>query len=935
MKNRVIFSVVLIVLVGSLFFSQVQAQTPPAGLDILFIVDQSGSMGGSPQHPTANDPNTLRFYAPIHAVRWLGSDRLQVHTASTFRVGVLHFGGRVQIGLDWQTIAPQDAAEWTVHKIALEQSLAFPELRQNNLGTTNFMLALQQARQMFDQLSDDPARPHRKALIILTDGEPSVEGQTPGEHMRLVQSFMADQFPAAQFTTCVIAMNDVSSDYWTAMAPYWETITQGCAVKIVSNETDVGAAFRTILRQLTQDLERPYSKQITDLSLGIPTTLVVPPYLQSISFTLDKADVEKDQIQIQVIEGDPIVWERTQIEGQGEPIETMTIYDPPPGRWEIAATPGATLQKVDMRQVGANGVLLSPQGTVPVNMPAQVIYQIQTSQGQPMPAYADPRYALVIKSQISSAGQVWPLSMRFDAAQNVYNAEFTPPQAGTYIIEISAQTQNLDNQMVTILPLSQVGSFEATALETILQSTWPPLQTLFEPRDIAFSISLAGTNLESGNLVQLVFNTGQQTWTVPLGQKSNGDWNAEFVPVVAGEYTSAIQIDHVDSAGQRSTVYEQALNPFTVVAPGVTLKTSAATQYCTCDIEMSIDNGQGNVLTAPEGYALAVAARLPDGDNVPLSTVDGRVFRGQVRFVDAGEQIIQVIMTTRAPSGQVWQTFAGPAGTVEPSPSSGLYLRIVEPAANARITASSYGFKAMPITVTLVLEDESGHQVPIDAALNELDEPFLITVVDAKSNPQSIETVWQETSNGQIQYIVRGLKEGQYDLIAQVNSSLKCGYHLLAPVQVSQPIQLVLSPTMIAASIGGVLLLLAILAGVVVFIVNDRKRQAHPCRGRVVIVDEKTGVHVFSVSFPSGKHRRNHFVYTGKKLGAKAQGYISRIEFTCNNKDESENKIVHARIWDLAGTEVLTAELRPPKGTGSARRKIIKQLWVYKDPVEL
>ncbi|MCP4538851.1 MAG: VWA domain-containing protein [Chloroflexi bacterium] len=928
---------IIVLLIGCLLcpptYSQAQAP-PPAGLDILFVVDQSGSMGGSPAHPIPNDPNALRFYAPINAMRWLGSDRLQVHHTTTYRIGVLHFGDQSQAGLDWQTIAPANSDEWEAQKAGLESALAFDDFRTDNLGGTNFYQAMEQARRMFDLLPEDPAGPHLQALVILTDGEPSVSGQTAGEHMRRVQDYVTANFPNDQFTICAIAMNDVSGDYWTSMEPWWNTITQDCAVKLVSNETDVGAAFRVILRQLTADLPdaTPTEHVIID---NLPAEIVVPPYLQSIAFTLDKANPQVDGIDIEVLEGDPFSTSQEQIEGENEPIETITIYDPPPGRWQIRATEGATLGKVDMRKINANSVMLSPAGVALLNIPTQVEYQLQTSQGHPLPQYDDPQYALQIAdAEIVADSQSWPLAMTYDAARNVYVADFTPTQAGRYALHLSATSRDIDGQKVIVSSLSEVGSFDVGEPVITLQAELPETQLLFQPRPLAYAVEMNGQAVTSdaSRAIMVTFNSGSQTWTVPLTSGSDGVLRGEFIPVAAGAYQASVALYMTGSGGQQEEVYREPLSPFHVSAPGVSAEVSDLTQHCAGNVTFQIDDSLGQTLSAPPGYTLSTEVVLSDGSRAPLTTTDGRTYRGQATPIQSGLQTLDIEIKTRDPDGEEWQTLRKTVGDADVVPSTGLHLEIVEPDEDARMPAHTLTLETIPLTVTLVLKDQAGS--PADPAQVMTGEPIQLIVLNEEGELAPVDVTMTQIESGHFQGVIGGLGAGSYTLTAKITGQTICGYHAISD-QTTRNIRRTESPVMIGFKIGGPIALLALIAGIIVYARRNQQAKAHPCKGRVVIVDNETGDYVLNITFPTDRHRRNRFVYKGKKLGPKAQGYFSQIEFACSNQDDSERGIIGVRIIDLGGEERLDTELRPPKSSRSAGKKIRKtKLYIYKDPMD-
>jgi len=249
------------------------------------------------------------------------------------------------------------------------------------------------------------------------------------------------------------------------------------------------------------------------------------------------------------------------------------------------------------------------------------------------------------------------------------------------------------------------------------------------------------------------------------------------------------------------------------------------------------------------------------------------------------------------------------------------------------MAARTYGLKSVSFTMTVILKDEAGK--PIDPTTVLAGEPFQVQVLDGKDEPLSTQVNLTPDRAGRYQGTVTGLGTGRYTLVAKVVGQPACGFHIIPPGQDSLQIQRQENPVVIGLLIGGGLLLLALIAGIVFYVRRKRQQREHPCKGRVVIIDERSGDYVFNVAFPSDKHRRNRLVYKGKKLGARAQALFSQIEFTCADEDDSKRGVVRARILDLEGEEVLDADLKPSRSGRSTGRKIArKNLRVYKDPLD-
>ena len=141
-------------------------------LDIIFIVDQSGSMSG--QRPDGsrippNDPLQQRVYAPRYALDWLANNRMGLCPLAIHRMGVISFGTTVEVDLPLTPIQPNNQSDWEIIRPGLEQKIT-----ARNLSATDPALAFQEAKTMLSGVGDLGDLPRKKAIILLTDGSPCV-----------------------------------------------------------------------------------------------------------------------------------------------------------------------------------------------------------------------------------------------------------------------------------------------------------------------------------------------------------------------------------------------------------------------------------------------------------------------------------------------------------------------------------------------------------------------------------------------------------------------------------------------------------------------------------------------------------------------------------------------------------------------------------------
>lgn len=136
-------------------------------LDLVFVVDQSGSMSDS----TPNDPLEQRIEAPRYAIDWLANNHLGACPNSVHRIGVVSFGTEAEVDLPMLTIAPNNQEDWETILDSARQ-----KLEARNMEATNPLLGVQKAVELLNSVTPLEDDLRRRAVIVLTDGQPCVPG---------------------------------------------------------------------------------------------------------------------------------------------------------------------------------------------------------------------------------------------------------------------------------------------------------------------------------------------------------------------------------------------------------------------------------------------------------------------------------------------------------------------------------------------------------------------------------------------------------------------------------------------------------------------------------------------------------------------------------------------------------------------------------------
>src|SRR5690606_11178320 len=159
----------------TLLTATVSAQTAPTnftGIDLVMLVDQSGSMSGAYQRQPS-DPNNLRFLSADQIMQFIGDFKHYGAPDAVIRLSIIYFGDPERtITIDWTELSPTgiNTSQWERQKIDLSALLTSDAFGARNFGYTNFEGALRKTQEQFDRLAPLPHNGQNlRVVLIVTD----------------------------------------------------------------------------------------------------------------------------------------------------------------------------------------------------------------------------------------------------------------------------------------------------------------------------------------------------------------------------------------------------------------------------------------------------------------------------------------------------------------------------------------------------------------------------------------------------------------------------------------------------------------------------------------------------------------------------------------------------------------------------------------------
>lgn len=652
------------------------------GVDVVFLVDQSGSMGGSREHPEPNDPNGLRFSGLQQMVERLAGYRLNYFHDSPvqFQIAVVYFGSRTRIIVPPTIIDPDTSDEWQPLSDRLESQLAvaaFP----GHLGDTDHLSALQEAKRVLQEMQQTwQGGRHLQAILMLTDGEsylscPETNEGAPdhcqdGEFQsdvyrdKLAAYFQSGELAYPRYRFFVGAINDRSREYWSSVRTNWEDWTHNNA-KLVDTDT-MWAFFEGILAELTVNEPGLADKKTTRGEVvEIPETqdrIPVPPYLQEITFIIHKP---KPDVRVKLYQDGQLLegLATTTIKGKTQYIESITILNPEPGYITIERPVSTGILRIFMIQIVANAAC-DPLSSVPQYIPVRLQCTL-SGRGGTLPPYTDPHFRLTVEAEIQGDGASQHLALT-PQGESKYTAYYLPTQPGKYAFSIVASTQKPDGEPFELFrkPPEGMASFtvepttarlNVEGMPTALVSA-PVSVTLVDEKGVPLSVPPDSASFVE---MRLTLTLADQQTSVDLSSDSAG-YQGHFAAPGPGSYRVHLLGQVEDPAtGQQFVAFNEEIGKLEVSSPKVVWEgfSSPWPQYRPASVTFFLADQMGNPIgdQVEPGWRLKARAEVrgdSSQESVTLAMEKTGLWAGEFTPQMSGDFTLAVSAWAEGPAGE-------------------------------------------------------------------------------------------------------------------------------------------------------------------------------------------------------------------------------------------------------------------------------------------
>jgi von Willebrand factor type A domain len=330
-------------LVAALALSAAQANARASdggGLDLVLLVDRSGSMTGRDLQPLID----LALEVIAHNARSSGV---------THRIGAVTFGSTAHV-------------DFPLKPAGLHSRDELRRLTRPPAGHSDFLAAFDAAVPLFEVF---PWR--RRAILLITDGVPSVPGMNLPQYERAVIDFVAEHFREIELNVILLPHRRAPRHdaFWRAL---------GAPVHRFTGPASVYAVLADIVGTRVQQSQSNATEQ----------TIVLPPYLESVVFDVFRGARDGDVsvfapgTRLPLRAGSPGV-EEVRL---SDTMSSILVRNPPPGTWRFQTSSTDSLVRVFSQEFFPRGVLISPATAEPLRQyaRAEVLYRLVDGRGRPI-----------------------------------------------------------------------------------------------------------------------------------------------------------------------------------------------------------------------------------------------------------------------------------------------------------------------------------------------------------------------------------------------------------------------------------------------------------------------------------------------------------------------------------------------------------------------
>jgi hypothetical protein len=617
-RRKTLFAGCLFIM--SLFFSFARAQDSGfTGIDLLLLIDQSGSMGGETAGSSreGTDPFGLRFEAGQFVMDFMGAlANTEINLTGTVRLGVIYFGDPQRSRwLDWEILAPL-GGNWDSQRALLYNRLDALAFGEQNYNYTNFLGAFELGRDMFDRLTPLPSgQQNARAVIVVTDGEPCAAiDNAPGncvndaanqrqleELSRLVQR----AFPDPIYRTYIVGIETSLETYWDQYRDLWFDIVRepNPADPQRAARVDSPDEMRIAISRFAQDIRSLVARSAVTIPCPDPDgdgmcEAYIPPYTRLARVRIFKSPENiTPGITIYNPAGAvvPASGADVTVDGANDnTIEVWTIERPAEGIWRVDVDDTVNTVEVEVDQNFAQAELLFDDPPVyyqwqTVPLAPFVFYSVNQG-GTParLPVVIDPAFPITMTATITNPNGVQTtLNIPQDPnpagdLQPQFRTTFVPEAVGTHEIYVIGQVANVNDPVTGIPPFTPINTNQAGRIQTfsvresnVTVIADPLLQSqagewlVTDSAEFCVIINDRTTGALVPNLtaltvqVELIARTDGQTYPFQLPPVNDAQcsYKGMVTPTQVGEYAIATRGYIPDASGVSKRIFDHT-QPF-------------------------------------------------------------------------------------------------------------------------------------------------------------------------------------------------------------------------------------------------------------------------------------------------------------------------------------------------------------------------------------
>lgn len=386
------------------------------GLDVVILIDQSGSMWGK----LPNDKWGHRIGQTKNIIYRLAEhveDSSFVH-----RVSVVDFGDAAAPAFPDALVLRYDPKD---PGGALRGAKALVEryITAKNLLNTNTPEAMEVGLKEFEKMAAaEPRDGRRRVMLIITDGRPDLPGRATLPDLQKRAAGNADALKRAGAGIWVVGLND-ASNYWNeGDGDFWErAVGTGHARLAETASTNISTLVQEIVNEWLEVSGTPVGREYE-----------CPPYLRRIIFNINFG-APRTVVTVTDPAGNNIPLSSGGVSSSPGTFARFIADDPPPGTYKINQDPSRSYTNF-VETFSPNIKRLAPASATSVETEARIVFHAADGKGTPLevlPAW--PINSTVVVTSPSGSAEEVPATFKGDGK---FEAKWKPPALGTYRLRL-------------------------------------------------------------------------------------------------------------------------------------------------------------------------------------------------------------------------------------------------------------------------------------------------------------------------------------------------------------------------------------------------------------------------------------------------------------------------------------------------------------------